>query len=57
MPGVALALGANALQLAVTDAGGLSANVASPLTRVAQTQADAVLDWTDIALQQPSSAT
>ena len=51
MPGVALALGANALQLAVTDAGGLSANVASPLTRVAQTQADAVLQWIDIALQ------
>ncbi|MBP7667342.1 MAG: phosphatase PAP2 family protein, partial [Burkholderiaceae bacterium] len=50
MPGVALALGANALQLAVTDAGGLSANVASPLTRVAQTQADAVLDWTLTAL-------
>ncbi len=50
MPGVALALGDNALQLAVTDAGGLSATVDSPLTRVAQTQGDAVLDWTLTAL-------
>jgi hypothetical protein len=50
-PASPFALGANALQLAVTDAGGLSATVASPLTRVAQTQADAVLQWIDIALQ------
>ncbi|MDG0865163.1 choice-of-anchor D domain-containing protein, partial [Pelomonas aquatica] len=51
LPGVALALGDNSITLSVADAAGNAQTVARTLTRVATTQTDPVLEWTNIALK------
>lgn len=51
LPGVNLGQGDNSVSLTVTDAAGNSQTVTRTLTRVAQPQADAVLDWIGTALQ------
>ncbi|MEY2843189.1 MAG: hypothetical protein RI920_1226, partial [Pseudomonadota bacterium] len=51
LTGVNLALGANALSLVITDAAGNTQTVTRSITRVAQTQTDAVLTWTQTALK------
>jgi hypothetical protein len=51
MPGVALALGANELTLTASDAAGNSTTFDRTLTRTAVVQADAVLEWNDLALR------
>ena len=51
LPGVALALGDNSITLSVADAAGNAQTVARTLTRVAATQADPILEWTNIALK------
>lgn len=51
MPGVALALGANELTLTASDAAGNTTTFDRTITRTAAVQADAVLEWNDLALR------
>ncbi|MEO8037614.1 MAG: Ig-like domain-containing protein, partial [Betaproteobacteria bacterium] len=51
IPGVALAVGANVLELTSTDAAGNTATLSRTITRVEQTRADTVLAWNEIALR------
>ncbi|WP_413925129.1 Ig-like domain-containing protein [Candidatus Accumulibacter phosphatis] len=51
MPGVALALGANELTLTASDAAGNTTTFDRTLTRTVAVQADAVLEWNDLALR------
>ncbi|WP_374090612.1 Ig-like domain-containing protein [Methylomicrobium lacus] len=51
LPGVALALGDNTINLNVTDAAGNTSSLSRTITRIEQAQTDAVLIWNDIALR------
>ncbi|MEY4764304.1 MAG: hypothetical protein RI907_977, partial [Pseudomonadota bacterium] len=50
LPGVSLAMGDNTVAITVTDAAGNTQVVSRTLTRVAPTQTDTVLAWTQLAL-------